>query len=187
MRLLVVGCCCCCCRCRWWLLVLFWQCNTHVESAPPGAGTCLLWFAIHQTTTFILSKHDESPLYMSCWIIEPLPVDQQSSKMTCRGRDLIWQYGKPWQVFLMDHMLFLIVVNCLFFGLSSMEGSYGYALDVMESCYFEGRVFLQWWERNFPLQQSPGAPGLFLPPTAKLSRDEHWFPCDEYISMIQSK
>jgi hypothetical protein len=45
------------------------------------------------------SKHDESPWYMSCWIVEPMPVDQRS-KMTCLGRDSIWQYGMPWWVFL---------------------------------------------------------------------------------------
>jgi hypothetical protein len=35
-------------------------------------------------------------------------------------------------------IVLFIVVDCHFFELSSMEGSYGYALDVMESCCFEG-------------------------------------------------
>jgi hypothetical protein len=68
-------------------------------------------------------------------------------------------------------MLF-IVVDCRFFGLSSMEGSYGYALDVMESCCFEGRLFTCDDEKDVWLQQNPGV-RIVSASSLKISKDEH--------------
>jgi hypothetical protein len=85
----------------------------------------------------LFSKHDESPLYMPvCWIIEPLVAVAQRSKTTCPGGA---QFGnaKGHDECSLSILLFIVVDYC-FFGLSSMEGSYGYALDVMESCCFKG-------------------------------------------------
>jgi hypothetical protein len=61
----------------------------------------------------------------------------------------MWQYGMPWWVFLtncaLHHSGGLSFLWIAFHGIS-MEGSYGHALDVMESCCFERQVFLLWWE-----------------------------------------
>jgi hypothetical protein len=54
-----------------------------------------------------------------------------------------------------------------------MEGSYGNALDLLESCCFEGRECSCGDEKDVWLQQNYGAPGLFLLPNAKISREEH--------------
>jgi hypothetical protein len=72
--------------------------------------------------------------------------------MKCPGRDLIWQC----RVFLADHALQHSGGLPFHWIVFHVEGSYGYALDLMESCCFEGWVFLvlQWWERYLAATKS---------------------------------
>jgi hypothetical protein len=79
----------------------------------------------------LLSKPDESPLCMLCWILEPLPVDQQS-KMTCMpGFDSSMRNAMR----AVPPIVTLIMVDCYLLGSSAMEGS--------RVTFFKGRVLLQ--------------------------------------------
>jgi hypothetical protein len=120
-------------------------------------------------------KHDESPSYMSCWIVEPLSVDQWLKTM-CLGRDSIWQCRMPWRVFLTYHEFWWIVLHVR----QVMLLMWWHLVVLKEECSCSDAKYV--W-----LQQNPGAPGLFLPPSAKISRDEHWFPRNVYAHMIQSE
>jgi hypothetical protein len=150
---------------RW----MWQQCPSSLEHPD-----CLLFFTIHQITTNMMK------------VPGTCHVGLLSHCQWINGLDLAILYGMPWQVFLTGCALHSGGLSFLWIAYHIRQLAMG--------------MLLMWWslvvskdkcscydEKDIPMQQNPGVPGLFLPPSAKLSKYDHWFPCDGYTGMIQSE